>query len=164
MFYLFLVSIICILFLSGTVATYLGIENTVTFAYTPFVVYFLVNQGHFRWSNVTKLMVVVIGFAVFAYVFRLIGLEQDYFKSYLTFLVLPMLLAIDLENEGVQRLSLLRRSLVVFFIIECGIAIYEKWTGTYIFYDPTSFLTSHQLQYYSIEDWEFRSSGLFAHP
>ena len=164
MSYLFFVSIICILFLSGAVATYLGIENTVTFAYTPFVVYFLVHLRRFRWSHATKLMVVVIGFAVFAYVFRLIGLEQDYFKSYLTFLVLPMLLAIDLENEGVQRLSLLRISLVVFFIIECGIAIYEKWTGTYIFYDPTSFLTSHQLQYYSIEDWEFRSSGLFAHP
>ena len=112
----------------------------------------------------TKLMVVVIGFAVFAYVFRLIGLEHDYFKSYLTFLVLPMLLAIDLENEGVHRLSLLRKTLVVFFIIECGIAIYEKWTGTYIFYDPTSVLTSHQLQYYSIEDWEFRSYGLFSHP
>lgn len=112
----------------------------------------------------TKLMMVVIGFAVFAYVFRLIGLEQDYFRNYLTFLVFPMLLAIDLENEGVHRLSLLKKTLVVFFIIECGIAIYEKWTGTYIFYDPTSFLTSHQLQYYSIEDWEFRSSGLFAHP
>ena len=164
MSYLFLVSIICILFLSGTVATYLGIENTVTFAYTPFVVYFLVHLRRFRWSHVTKLMVVVIGFAVFAYVFRLIGLEQDYFRNYLTFLVFPMLLAIDLENEGVHRLSLLKKTLVVFFIIECGIAIYEKWTGTYIFYDPTSFLTSHQLQYYSIEDWEFRSSGLFAHP
>ena len=152
------------MFLSGTVAQYLGIENTVTFAYAPFVVYFLVHQRRFRWSHVTKLMVVVICFAVFAYLFRLIGLEQDYFKSYLTFLVFPMLLAIDLENEGVPRLSLLRGSLVVFFIIECGIAIYEKWTGTYIFYDPTSVLTSHQLQYYSIEDWEFRSSGLFEHP
>lgn len=152
------------MFLSGTVATYLRIENTVTFAYAPFVVYFLVHLRRFRWSHVTKLMIVVICFAVFAYVFRLIGLEQDYFKSYLTFLVFPMLLAIDLENEGGQRLSLLRKSLVVFFIIECGIAIYEKWTGTYIFYDPTSFLTSQQLQYYSIEDWEFRSSGLFSHP
>lgn len=112
----------------------------------------------------TKLMVVVIGFAVFAYVFRLIGLEQDYFKSYLTFLVLPMLLAIDLENESGRRLSLLRKALLVFFIIECGIAIYEKWTSTYIFYDPTSVLTSHQLRYYSIEDWEFRSYGLLGHP
>ena len=164
MSFLFLVSIICILFLSGNVATYLGEKNTVTFACAPFVVYFLVHLRRFRWSHVTKLMVVVIGFAVFTYVFRLIGLGQDYFKNYLTFLVLPMLLAIDLENEGVQRLSLLRKALLVFFIIECGIAIYEKWTSTYIFYDPTSVLTSHQLRYYSIEDWEFRSYGLLGHP
>ena len=52
----------------------------------------------------------VVIFAAFAYVFRLLGLGQDYFKNYLTFLVFPILISIDLESEDSKRLSVLENA------------------------------------------------------
>lgn len=153
------------MFLSSSFATYLGIVNTVTFAYTPFLIYFVVRHPRVTKSPLTRWMFCVVLFAAFAYAFRFIGLGQDYFKNYLTFLVFPMLISIDMENERLQRLNALKRGLLIFFVIECGVAIYEKMTETYLFYDPMATLTASQLEYYvSPEDWEFRSYAFFAHP
>lgn len=162
--YLFVVSIIFIMFLSNTLSVYIGIENTVTFAYTPFVVYFILRHPLWSVNPLTRRMMYVILFAAFAYVFRYFGLGQDYFKNYLMFLVFPMLLAIDLESENIQYREMLKKCLLAFFVIECGLAIYEKITGTYIFYDPTATMTAEHLKYYSPEDWQFRSYALFDHP
>lgn len=153
------------MFLSNSFATNLGIENTVTFAYSPFVAYFFLRNPPFSRTPLTRWMVFVICFALFAYVFRLIGLGQNYFKNYLTFLVFPMLISIDLEFESQYYLKALRKCLVVFFVAECGLAIYEKLTETYLFYDPIAKMTASQLQYYvSPADWSFRSYAFFDHP
>lgn len=165
MFYLFVISIFFIMFLSSSFATHLGIVNTVTFAYTPFLIYFVARHPRVTKSPLTRWMFCVVLFAAFAYAFRFIGLGQDYFKNYLTFLVFPMLISIDMENERLQCLNALKSCLLFFFVIECGVAIYEKMTETYLFYDPMATLTASQLEYYvSPEDWEFRSYAFFAHP
>lgn len=165
MYYLFIISILFILFLSSSFATYLGIANTVTFAYTPFLCYFVAKHPKISKNSLTRWMFGVVIFAAFAYVFRLLGLGQDYFKNYLTFLVFPMLISIDLESEDSKRLSVLRKCLILFFIVECLVAVYEKITETCLFYDPTAALTKSQLEYYvAPEEWEFRSYAFFAHP
>lgn len=165
MYYLFIISILFILFLSSSFATYLGIANTVTFAYTPFLCYFVAKHPKISKNSLTRWMFGAVLFAAFAYLFRFIGLGQDYFKNYLTFLVFPMLISIDLESEDSKRLNVIRICLIVFFIVECTVAIYEKITETCLFYDPTAALTKSQLEYYiAPEDWEFRSYAFFAHP
>ena len=112
MYYLFIISILFILFLSSSFATYLGIANTVTFAYTPFLCYFVAKHPKISKNSLTRWMFGVVIFAAFAYVFRLLGLGQDYFKNYLTFLVFPILISIDLESEDSKRLSVLRKLLL----------------------------------------------------
>ena len=153
------------MFISNSLATNLGVENTVTFAYSPFVAYFFLRNPPVSRTPLTRWMICVICFAFFAYVFRLIGLGQNYFKDYLTFLVFPMMISIDLESESKYYLIVLRRCLVAFFVAECGLAIYEKLTETYLFYDPIATSTASQLQYYvSPADWSFRSYAFFPHP
>lgn len=165
MYYLFIISILFILFLSSSFATYLGIANTVTFAYTPFLCYFVAKHPKISKNSLTRWMFGAVLFAAFAYLFRFIGLGQDYFKNYLTFLVFPMLISINLESEDSKRLSVLRKCLILFFIVECLVAVYEKITETCLFYDPTAALTKSQLEYYvAPEEWEFRSYAFFAHP
>lgn len=153
------------MFLSSSLARYLGIANTVTFAYTPFLVYYVVRQSKISKNSLTRWMFLVILFAAMAYVIRFLALDQDYFKNYLTFLVFPMLISIDLENEDSEHLNLLRKCLLIFFIVECGVAIYEKLAGACLFYNPLAALSTEEIEYYvSPEDWEFRSFAFFEHP
>ena len=165
MYYLFVISIFFIMFLSSSLAGYLGIANTVTFAYTPFLVYYIARQSKISKNSLTRWMFLVILFAAMAYVIRFLALDQDYFKNYLTFLVFPMLISIDLENEDSEHLNLLRKCLLIFFIVECGVAIYEKLAGACLFYNPLAALSTEEIEYYvSPEDWEFRSYAFFEHP
>ena len=165
MYYLVVISIFFIMFLSSSLAGYLGIANTVTFAYTPFLVYYIARQSKISKNSLTRWMFLVILFAAMAYVIRFLALDQDYFKNYLTFLVFPMLISIDLENEDSEHLNLLRKCLLIFFIVECGVAIYEKLAGACLFYNPLAALSTEEIEYYvSPEDWEFRSYAFFEHP
>lgn len=153
------------MFLSSSLAGYLGIANTVTFAYTPFLVYYIARQSKISKNSLTRWMFLVILFAAMAYVIRFLALDQDYLKNYLTFLVFPMLISIDLENEDSEHLNLLRKCLLIFFIVECGVAIYEKLAGACLFYNPLAALSTEEIEYYvSPEDWEFRSYAFFEHP
>lgn len=153
------------MFLSSSLARYLGIANTVTFAYTPFLVYYVARQSKISKNSLTRWMFLVILFAAMAYVIRFLVLDQDYFKNYLMFLVFPMLISIDLENEDSEHLNLLRKCLLIFFVVECGVAIYEKLTGACLFYNPLAALSTEEIEYYvSPEDWEFRSYAFFEHP
>ena len=162
--YLFILSFIFITFFSGTLSSFLGVQQTVLFAYTPFVCYFLLKQRKSYYGAVNRHALGIIYLAVFLYIFKLIGLGQDYFKTYLCFLVFPMIISMDLEFESEKRIALLRNILLIFFVAECSLAIYERITETNIFYDPHADIAADQLKYLTVESWEFRSTAFFSHP
>lgn len=151
------------MFLSGSVCGVLSIDNTITTAYTPFLVYFVLHSlSHIRKRDVKTPLQILVLAVVFILVKRLLG--QDYFKIYLCFLGFPMLVAICLQFESMKNISLLRKLLLLFFIIECGLAVYEKSIGANVFPDRTDSMTAEQLMYYNPEYWQFRSGSLWGHP
>ena len=151
------------MFLSRSICGLLSIENTVTFAYSPFLVYFFCHAlKRVRKADYRLPLAILVWAVVFVLVKRVIG--QDYFKTYLCFLGFPMMVAMCLQSEKRENIDLLRRLMLLFFIVECGLAIYEKIMGYNVFPDKTDTMTVQQLMYYNPEAWQFRSGSLWGHP
>ena len=151
------------MFLSTSVCGMLSIKNTVISAYTPFVIYFVFHSlPRIRKEGIRMPLFILALAVVFILVKLVIG--QDYFKTYLCFLGFPMMVAICLQYETWKNIACLRKLLFLFFIIECGLAVYEKSIGANVFPDRTDSMTAEQLMYYNPEDWEFRSGSLWGHP
>ena len=107
--------------------------------------------------------VLVLFIAVLSIIFKYI-IGQDEFKNILCFLILPRMVAIALENNKQNYNTILQRILLMFFVFECGVAIYESIFKIYLFYDPTTEMSPEELLYSSPEDWQFRSHALLGHP
>lgn len=159
----FLFSLTCIMFLSTSVCGMLSIENAVISAYTPFLTYFVFHSlPRIRKAGIHVPLQILALAIVFILFKRVIG--QDYFKTYLCFLGFPMMVAICLQYETNKNITWLRKLLLLFFIVECGLAVYEKIVGVNVFPDLTDSMTAEQLMYYNPEDWMFRSGSLWGHP
>lgn len=107
-------------------------------------------------------VLIILLAAVFVFVKYLIG--QDYFKIYLCFLGFPMMVAMCLQSETPLRINMLRKLILLFFIVECGLAIYEKNTGTNLFHEEIDDIMLQQQMYNQQEEWQFRSSSMWGHP
>lgn len=129
---LFLFSLTCIMFLSTSVCGMLSIENTVITAYTPLLIYFVFHSLPSIRKGDIRVPQLIIALAVIFTIVKLV-IGQDYFKTYLCFLVFPMMVAICLQYETYKNITWLRKLLLLFFIVECGLAIYEKSIGANVF-------------------------------
>ena len=87
---------------------------------------------------------------------------QNYIKSVTYFLVIPVLISILLETISAKKRNILRKLVMVFFLIECTLAIFEQQVHINLF--DIHELTEEEILYASYESWEFRSTALAGHP
>lgn len=161
----FLIAVFCALFLNTDAATTLfGIKQTLLTAYSPILIYLCIELiwNRIAWNSPANRMAKAILLLAIIVVVLKFCLGQDYTRSVAYFLVIPMLISISLENITASKQRILRQLVLVFFIIECGLAIFEQQAQINLF--NLSELSEEELLYASYESWEFRSTALAGHP
>lgn len=160
---LFIISIISALFITTSTAPFLHIKEVVTFSFIPLVAYILVTLFNKPsvWKgkhNTEAYYVILLGIILLILKY---GIGQDYFKTILQFIFIPMLISIVFESLCHREVKTLRYIILIFFIAECSLAIYERVTHTNIFYLPSE---TELLVLSTQEEWAFRSTAFLGHP
>ena len=159
----FSVAIFCVLFINSSLGVYLGLEQLLLGSMSVMVTYFLLlySKGYISFrdpnnSDAAKILYVGIFIFVIKYF-----VDQNFFKDCLSFFVLPVIVSVVLEQMDVKQRAILRQLLLLFFIVECGMSIYEKMTLTHVFQLNIS---ETEWGILNRESWSFRSEALLGHP
>ncbi|MDR1172426.1 MAG: hypothetical protein LBL24_08245 [Bacteroidales bacterium] len=89
------------------------------------------------------------------------ALGQSYISEAVQLLITPMLIAMSFETLTGKELNLLRRVMIGFFIVECGLSIVEWTLNRAFFLNPN--LPNEFLDWFAISGF-FRSTSLLGHP
>lgn len=160
---LFIISILAALFITDLTAPFLHIKEVVTFSFIPLVAYILVTllNKPSVWKGKHNTEVYYILFWGIILLILKYSIGQDYFKTILQFIFIPMLISIVFESLSHREVKTLRHIILIFFIVECSFAIYERITHTNIFYLPSE---TELLVLSTQEAWAFRSTAFLGHP
>lgn len=159
---LFAIAILAILFLNSNLANNLGLGNIVTtVSFGPFIVYFIykILIDGLKTSYNSKYIVLILLCGCLTFFIKSL-LNQDMFKDILVFYILPYFLAYSLEFMSKSQHNKLRNIVLLLFVVEIGLALFERFTNTVLFAseDSYAFLNS------SGDSWSFRASALYGHP
>lgn len=162
---LFTIVIFCALFLNTNAAVaLLGFKQMLLTAYSPILIYIGIEifSQRINWSSPANRMAkFILILAVFIIILKFC-LGQNYVKSVAYFLIIPMLISILLETISTKKRKVLRNLVLAFFLLECGLAIFEQQAHINLF--DIKELTEEEILYASYESWEFRSTALAGHP
>lgn len=162
---LYILSIICALFVNTNLAPFLGIDNIITTAFSPILLFIGIQlvTGKINSNSLGKnpMPLIIIILAIWVIIIKS-GLGQDYFKAVFYFLMIPMLLSISFEVLTRKEIVKLKGVFLFFYIVECTLAIIERITHVIFFYIENQ--TYEEIIYATQEAWEFRSYALFPHP
>lgn len=151
------------LLITTSTAIPLGIRSVGIYAYGIFILLFfvtLITESSRVFNKQFKIEFSLICLFVIYSVFQFLHTGTEAIKSGFFFLVVPMLISIvtQLQTDGAKRKATI--FILVFFFIQCLLAIYEKSSGFNLFpYKPTE-----ENEYIILQDWQFRSTALLGHP
>lgn len=159
---LFAIALLCVMFLTSLTAPLLGITEVTTNSFMFMVVYMACVIIRYPQTYFKKgaFGVGLLLLAVFGIIMKAVD-GQDYFKSYLCFIILPVLMAMTFESNHRARKELMGKLVLLFLFVECGIAIYERLAEVNLLLDASE---EELIAAMSAETWEFRSSALLEHP
>jgi hypothetical protein len=152
------------IFLNTSLSSLFNIKLTTTFAYLPLVIVIIIqsytrNLNYLKKKNIVPFLLLLIGI-VYVLIQLLNG--QNYIKNIIMYIYIPLFLAMFFDYNNIKQTNILRRALIVFFIIECSIAIIERAKGTTFFVFDDNELFN---EYYNVsESWDFRSTSLLGNP
>jgi hypothetical protein len=127
--------------------------------FLPVLAYFAV-KVFLKEIRYNKDAVYVILLAVIIIIFKM-ALGQSYISEAVQLLITPMLIAMSFETLTGKELNLLRRVMIGFFIVECGLSIVEWTLNRAFFLNPN--LPNEFLDWFAISGF-FRSTSLLGHP
>jgi len=166
--FVFLIGIICLLFITQVTSTFLGIKQGSTFSN---IIIFLMSTNFVlrNWKiinyNINK-TVLFYFFIVLIISFNII-INYDFLDS-LNFLkswFTPALILLYFENINSNKRRILKKILLLFFILECILALYERYTTTLIFGNLEILgLTEYQDEKLENLNTIFRAQSLLGNP
>lgn len=154
-------SILVLLFVSSNVSLVLGIDSRRTTAVIP-ILFYLVYQvilGNVEYNKVDKKIKIIICVGLLSSIILSLFPQGD-FRYFLTFSVTPFCIYAYFDQMTEWERKILRKCLLFFFLVESGLAIYERVTYSLLI-DIKDELTNFEV---SGETWTFRSQALFGHP
>lgn len=161
---LFIISILCVLFITSLTAPMLGITQSVTASFALIVFYITITilkrPKIYLWQQYNIVAYKIIIYAIFLLLLKY-SIAQDYFKNILQFFIIPMYISIAFERLSSYQKNVLNKSVLIFYIIECVLAIYERIVQNNLFRNPEEL---DKLSTYTPEAWTFRSTSLMGHP
>ncbi|MGQ7945104.1 hypothetical protein [Flavobacterium sp. WC2509] len=159
--YLLFVGILIYMFLTTTVAVKIGIKEVGTYSSFILAILFFIKLI----GDVNNLLIAKFNeefrIILLALVIIVIKISLGQFiqiQSVLFFFLIPMILSIILGTENKSNKRVIQYLILVFFIVECFLAIYERVFFTNIFSEG-----AESFEYFG-EDWNFRSTALLGHP
>lgn len=160
----FILFIICFfaIFMSSSAAKLIGIEQVVTFAYTPLIIFafFRTLDGHFIIKKHQRNLLFIGLFAIF---FKYL-LGQDYIRNITIMLIIPAILCFSLNSISKRSAKGIRLAVILFFIAECFTSFYEYYYKINLFEWRMISDEQKMIMNRLMDDWEFRSSALLGHP
>lgn len=161
---LFIISILSALFITTSTAPIFGITQVVTASFIPIVLYILISisrkpnvylRQHY---NLPAYRILIFGVILLLLKY---SIGQDYFKNILQFIFIPLFISIVFERLSSSQRMILNKSVLLFYIIECALAIYERIFQINLFRNSEEL---DQISTYIPEAWTFRSTSLMGHP
>ena len=163
MYLLLFISTLTALFITISTAPILGINQVVMTSFSPMTIYIIIKlfNGHNNLNaKYNKIAITIILFSLLIIILKLSN-GQNYFKAALTFLLIPMFISITFEELSDKDKLTLKQVILIFFLTECGLAIFERIFSTNLFMqtdiDEYSIFSGNEL-------WTFRSTSLLGHP
>jgi hypothetical protein len=164
----FLIGTICLVFITIVTAPYLGITQVTTFSTLIIFLYsinFLFNNPKVLSEKNNEslifysIVVIIIAFKIAVLNDFILGIY--YLKNWLT----PVIILIYFENIKSNKRNILKKILIIFFICECFLSIYERLTSTLVL-GSLEALDLTEFQDDKIEDLKaiFRSQSLLGNP
>lgn len=159
MYLLFIFVIVINLFFNTMIPASFGFGGLKMLVFLPVLAYFAV-KVFLKEIRYNKDAVYVILLAVIIIIFKM-ALGQSYISEAVQLLITPMLIAMSFETLTGKELNLLRRVMIGFFIVECGLSIVEWTLNRAFFLNPN--LPNEFLDWFAISGF-FRSTSLLGHP
>lgn len=161
----FFIGVITLVFITTSTAPFLGIEQVTTASTTIiflFALFFLLQNVKilFKKNNNKSILyysVVVLLISCMSFVRDDIATSINFLKNWLT----PILILLYFENIKSNKRSILVKALLFFFLVECFLGIYERYTSTLVF---GSLEISGLNEYSENLDIEFRAQSLLGNP
>lgn len=159
--YLLFVGILIYMFLSTTVAAQIGIKEVGTYSSLIIIFLFLVkllgNSNH-KLFNKFKEEFHIILFGFFLLFVKFFLRQSDQINQVIFLIIVPMTLSVLLGTQNISNRNIVRNLILFFFIMECLLAIYERFSLT------NTFPSGNEIDETIITDWNFRSSAFLGHP
>ena len=164
----FLIAIFCIVFITVTTAPYLGIKQVYSFSTLLLFIssiVFIINNQYILYKKSTKPL---LYYFIIVFIIAIkINFTNDFLNSilFLKNWLTPAFILIYLENIKSNKRILLKNVLILFFITECFLSIYERYSNTLIFGSLESIgLTEFYDERINNINTIFRSMSLLGHP
>ncbi|TCS37171.1 hypothetical protein [Reinekea marinisedimentorum] len=161
--FVFVSGVIVFLFLTETTAESIGIDSVLlpkTFLVALFCFIAFLRKGSMYFSaNKSEFYIVFVGF--FCLAMRVYADGYSGFKLAFFFIIFPPLISAAIRFQYERRAVTLRNLLILFYLIECFLAIYERAVQDLLF---PYFTPEDIVGYIDIQTWQFRSNSLLGHP
>lgn len=158
---LFLGVLLC-LFITTSTASYIGITSVGLSSYGLLIVLFFYSlffdYKYFKRRNFKIESTIMILFILFG-IIKISMEDYDSLQSAFFFLAVPMMISMLIQIQSIQTKQKIAYIILLFFILECLLAIYERIKFTNIFDDYTTDITA-----LSFEEWTFRSTSFLGFP
>lgn len=153
----FFLAMILAVFGNTYISDYIGYTMRTTVAFTLLIIYCLYKflRGEYtHYTDISYKYLISIG-AMIIIIHQLLG--NNYFQSMLTMVFIPCFFYLFFLNLNKKEKSLFRLALIVFFISNCLMAIWEHHNQT--------FFIAHEISKIDmLETWSFRARAMLGHP
>jgi hypothetical protein len=161
--YLLYIGVLLYVGLSTSIAEVIGIGNVGTYSWTIIILLglgkvFTKLDGSFINKYINEFRIIVL--AILIMILKLILGQYDQIKIPFAFAFLTMLFSILLQEQKKEQLVAIRNLIIIFFICECSLAVYEVIFQVNVF--PSLFYDEFGVPYE--EEGVFRSTALIGNP
>lgn len=153
----FFLAMIFAVFGNTYISDYIGYTMRTTVAFTLLILYCLykfTKREYAYQTDKTYKHLIIVGLII-VIVHFLLG--HDYFQAMLTMVFIPCLFYIFFIRLNKKERSIFRLALIILFLVNCSIAIWEHHNQTYFIQHEISKIDL-------LESWSFRARALLGHP
>ncbi|MCZ8373410.1 hypothetical protein O6P32_11955 [Phocaeicola sp. KGMB11183] len=167
---IFIIAVFSAIFLSlESIITILGVNHAfLTFSNLLILLYcfyeFFKRKNTFR-DQFSKLVFFTIIISILTILIKFL-INQDAIGNILRVFTIPSIIILVLRKLQEKQKLILKRVIIILFLIECILAIIEKYLG-FVFFPPlllTENLNAGEYLYSTAEVWQFRSTSLYGQP
>ena len=159
-YYLFIIAVVFAVFLNTEILPSMGYDTMlVTIAFMPMMAYIGLGILYKKITISTRYSKDAVHLLIMAALIIALkyGAGQNYFKKMIEFLIIPAIVSVCFDFLTAKEYSVIRKTMIIFFVCECGLSLLEKMTGNNYFFNNAD------MEYFK-ELGMHRASSFLGHP